>query len=116
MTSARRGEVWLVDFGDPIGREQGYRRPAVVISDDDLNAGPAGVVIVIPTTTRYLGLPVHVEIDVATSGLDDVSYARCEDIRSLSDERLITRLGSVPPEAMFRIERILGWLIGLPAV
>ena len=37
---ARRGEVWLVDFGVPVGREGGYVRPAVVVSSDMLNAGP----------------------------------------------------------------------------
>jgi PemK-like, MazF-like toxin of type II toxin-antitoxin system len=37
-----RGEVWLVDFGDPIGREQSGRRPAVVVSADLLSeAAPA---------------------------------------------------------------------------
>ena len=25
-----RGDIWLVDFGIPMGSEAGYRRPAVV--------------------------------------------------------------------------------------
>jgi mRNA interferase MazF len=49
--TARRGEVWLVDFGNPIGREQAGRRPAVVVSADRLNESLAGVVIVVPCTT-----------------------------------------------------------------
>jgi len=44
----RRGEVWLVDFDVPFGHEQGYRHPAVLVSSDDVNGGPAGVVIVVP--------------------------------------------------------------------
>lgn len=114
MNGARRGELWLVDFGDPIGHEQGYRRPALIVSDDRLNTGPAGVIIVVPTTTRRRGLAAHVEIDGDRSGLDETSYARCEDVRSIAEERLISRIGRCPPEAMFRIERVLAWLLALP--
>lgn len=114
MKGALRGDVWLVDFGDPVGREQGFRRPAVVVSDDRLNAGPAGVVVVVPTTTRRRGLPAHVEIDARQSGLDETSYARCEDVRSVAEERLIAQIGHCPPDAMFRIERVLSWLLSLP--
>lgn len=113
MSAARRGDIWLVDFGEPVGREQGLRRPAIVLSDDRLNAGPAGVVIVVPLTSRDRGLPLHVEIDPAESGLDVASYARCEDLRSVSDGRLIGRLGQAPIDALFRVEQVTRWLLGL---
>jgi mRNA interferase MazF len=35
----RRGEIWLVDFGEPVGREQAGIRPAVIVSTDALNEG-----------------------------------------------------------------------------
>ena len=111
--SGRRGEVWLVDFGEPIGREQAGRRPAVVVSADPLNESPAGVVIVVPTTTTPRGLPSHVEIDPDSSGMNEVSYAKCEDVRSISEQRLITRLGTVPAAEMFQIERVIRFLLDL---
>ena len=111
--NARRGEVWLVDFGHPVGREQSGRRPAVVVSADLLNASRSGVVIVVPTTTRRRGLPSHVEIEREGSGLDLVSYAKCEDVKSVSDERLIGRLGAVNPEVSFAISRALRFLLDL---
>jgi mRNA interferase MazF len=52
-----------VDFGEPVGREQSGRRPAVIMSADALNVSRAGVVIVVPTTTTHRGLPSHVEIE-----------------------------------------------------
>lgn len=111
--SPKRGELWLVDFGDPIGREQAGRRPAVVVSADPLNDSGVGVTIVIPTTTSYRGLPSHVEIDNATSGLDDTSYAKCEDIKSVSEQRLTARLGSVDEQVVFQIARALRFLLDL---
>jgi len=108
-----RGEVWLVDFGEPVGREQSGRRPAVVVSADPLNDSRAGIVIVVPTTTTRRGLPSHVEIERGASGLDDLSYAKCEDIKSVSEQRLIAQLGSVPDTVTFAIGRALRFLLEL---
>ncbi len=111
--TARRGEVWLVDFGEPIGHEQGYRRPAVVISADQLNRSRAELAVVLPVTTTRRGLPSHVEIEPGDSGLSHISYAKTEDIKSVSTQRLIRRLGSVPADRLNRAERALRMLLGL---
>jgi mRNA-degrading endonuclease toxin of MazEF toxin-antitoxin module len=42
------GEIWLVDLNPTQGHEQAGIRPAVVISTDLLNHGPADLVIVAP--------------------------------------------------------------------
>ena len=108
-----RGEIWLVDFGEPVGVEQAGRRPAVVISADRLNESRAGIAIVVPCTTRRRGLPSHIEIDAEASGHDAITYAKCEDIKSISGERLIKRIGTAGPGEMFRITQAVGFLIGL---
>ena len=108
-----RGEVWLIDFGEPVGREQSGRRPAVVVSADQLNDSRAGVTIVVPLTTTHRGLPSHIEIDKRGSGLDETSYAKCEDIKSVSEQRLIAQLGLVEEQVMFQIARALRFLLEL---
>ena len=110
MSRPHRGEIWLVDFGMPVG-EQGGRRPAVVVSVDSVNEGRSGIVIVVPCTTTRRGLASHVELDPTTSGLDHVTYAKCEDIKSVSDERLGSRVGHAPIDAMFDITRSIRILI-----
>jgi mRNA interferase MazF len=109
--SARRSEVWLVDFGEPVGREQAGRRPALVVSADSLNESRAGVVVVVPITTAHRGLPSHIEIDSGGSGLDELSYAKCEDVKSISEQRLIGRIGAAGEEAMFQVARVLRFLL-----
>ncbi len=111
MTRPRRGEIWLVDFGVPVGHEQAGRRPAVIVSADPLNESRAGIVIVVPCTTTRRGLTSHVELDPVSSGLDDITYAKCEDIKSISDERLIARLGDAPLDSLFEITRSLRFLL-----
>lgn len=111
--SARRGEIWLVDFGEPVGREQSGRRPAVIVSADLLNESVAGVVIVVPITTAHRGLPSHIEIEPGDSGLDEVSYAKCEDVKSISEQRIVTRLGVIDVPVAFEIGRALRFLLDL---
>ena len=109
----RRGEIWLVDFGEPVGREQAGIRPAVVVSTDALNEGPAGVVLLVPITSTRRDLPAHVEIEPEESGLDHPSYAKCEDVKSVSERRLVDRLGVVGPAPLFEIGRVLRYLLEL---
>jgi mRNA interferase MazF len=111
--TARRGEIWLVDLGEPMGREQAGRRPALIVSDDEVNDSAGEVVIVVPVTSARRGLPSHVEIDDDGSGLDQVSYAKCEDVKSVSTLRLVTRLGQAPFDVMFGVERALRFVLAL---
>jgi mRNA interferase MazF len=47
-----RGELWWVDFGDPVGSAPGYRRPAVVISSDRFNRSRLVKVLVAAVTSN----------------------------------------------------------------
>lgn len=109
----RRGEVWLVDFGEPVGREQAGVRPAVVVSTDALNEGPAGVILVVPVTSTRRGLASHIELQTGESGLDNPSYAKCEDTKAISEQRFVSRLGVAGAEAMVEIGRVLRYLLEL---
>jgi mRNA interferase MazF len=114
VASPRRGEVWLVDLSPTRGHEQAGRRPALVVSVDRFNAGRAGVVFMVPFTTRERGIPTHVEVRPPAGGLREVSWARCEDLRSLSVERLgDAPLGSVPAEILDAVSDRIRILLGL---
>lgn len=99
--------MWLTDFGEPVGREQGYRRPAVVVSADRMHRSRAGVIVVVPTTTNRRGLPSHVEVEPGESGLDAVSYAKAEDAKSVSIERLVRRFGYLPVDRLVALDVVL---------
>jgi mRNA interferase MazF len=116
--SARRGEVWLVDDGgtpedgEAVQQEK-ERHVAVVVSADALGESAAGVVLVVPTTARPRDIPSHVAIEPGRSGLASVAYARCEDLRSVPEERLTRRVGSVDPDVLAAIGRVLAMLLDL---
>lgn len=108
-----RGEVYDVDLGQPVGHEPAFRRPAVVVSVDILNNGRGGLVVVVPITTVGYGLRSHVELEPGNSGLDHVSYARCDQLRVASVERLSTRQGMINPEQIRAIDQALRFVLDL---
>lgn len=103
-----RGDIYLCDFGDPIGHEQGFRRPAVLVSASELSRH--GLPIVLPVTRTKRGYPTHVEIDGA---LPVTSYAQCEQVRTVSARRLTRRLGAVDLVALNQIDVILRRILAL---
>jgi mRNA-degrading endonuclease toxin of MazEF toxin-antitoxin module len=52
-----------------------------------------------------------VELDRATSGLDAVSHAKCEEVTSVSEPRVVARLGTTNDEARFALSRALRFLL-----
>ena len=40
------GEVWWIDFGEPVGSEPAYLRPALVVSSDRFNRSRIATVVV----------------------------------------------------------------------
>ncbi len=108
-----RGEVYHVDLGRPVGHEPAFRRPAVVVSVDILNNGPGGLVIVVPITTTGYGLRSHVELEPEGSGLDHTSYARCDQLRVVSVERLSSRRGMIGSDQMRAVDQALRFVLDL---
>ena len=108
-----RGDVWQVSFGPVRGREQDGERPAVVISVDELNSGPAELLIVIPMTTRRKGISWHVFVPKGEAGLDFDSYIKVEDVTSISKERLVRYRGNLTYPRVEQIQHILRVLLGL---
>jgi mRNA interferase MazF len=108
-----RGEVYYVDLGQPVGHEPAFRRPAVVVSVDILNNGPGGLVIVVPITATRYGLRSHVELEPETSGLDRISYARCDQLRVVSVERLSSRHSMIGPGQLRAIDQALRFVLDL---
>jgi mRNA interferase MazF len=109
----RRGEIWLVNLNPTKGHEQSGIRPAVIISVDEFNLCPAELVIVVPVTSKNKNIPLHVEIQPDSSGLAKVSFAKPEDIRSISKERLVKKIGQIPKEKLQELEEKIKILLGL---
>ena len=108
-----RGEVWMVDLSPPLGREQDGMRPALVLSVDKFNHGPAGLVIVVPMTKTQRRIPMHVPVPAGEAGLTSDSYIKCEDLRSISKDRFVRHVGDVTFPRIESVQKYVRVLLGL---
>ncbi len=113
MADPSRGEVWLVDLAPTRGHEPAGTRPGLVVSVDPFNHGPAGLVVVLPLTSVAKGIPFHVEIHPPEGGVKLKSFIKCEDVRSVANDRLSRRWGKVSGNTLMAVEDRLRILLGL---
>ncbi len=113
MPEPMRGEVWNVNLDPTKGREQKGTRPALVVSHSTFNRSAAELVVIVPLTTTFRGIPLHVRIDPPEGGVRRVSFAKIEDVRSISKERLTSRFGSVSGATLAQVADRLRILLDL---
>jgi mRNA interferase MazF len=93
----KQSEIWLIDLDPTKGAEIQKKRPAIIVNDDRLGKLP--LKIIVPITDwkdRYDIAPWMVKLEPnTTNGLSKVSSADCFQIRSLSQERLIKKIGNI---------------------
>ena len=113
MIPPRRGEVWLVSLDPTKGHEQAGVRPALVLSVDGVNASAAGLVTVLPITSKARAVRTRVEVLPPEGGLTLVSYVIGEQTRTVSKSRLTKALGMVTPATMAKVADVVRVLLGL---
>lgn len=103
-----RGSVWLVNLDPTVGHEQAKQRPCIVISANTYNQGNAGLVLIMPITSKQRDLYWYVSMVPPEGGLDKKSYIICDQVRSLSVQRFSSKmLGLVSDYTMEQIEERL---------
>jgi mRNA interferase MazF len=101
-------QLWVVDFSASIGHEQAGVRPAIVVGSARHCSFRTDMALVIPLTTRDRGLRHHVRITSVSSGVRQPSWARTEEITSVSTLRLgQSPIGTASPE---EIAELCMWL------
>ncbi|NOY43206.1 MAG: type II toxin-antitoxin system PemK/MazF family toxin [Planctomycetes bacterium] len=101
-----QGEVWWVDFGEPIGSAPGFRRPVVVVQSDALNRSRIGTVVCVPLTSnlKWADAPGNVLLKGKQTGLPKDSVANVSLIVALDKNQLSERSGKLSKR---KIEAIL---------
>jgi mRNA interferase MazF len=108
----RRGEVRLTDLDRARASEADKRRPAIIVSNDRANVTAArlgkGVVTVVPVTSNIARVfAFQVLLPAEASGLRVDSKAQCEQVRSVSVQRLGPVFGQLPPSLMGAVDEAL---------
>jgi mRNA interferase MazF len=110
-----RGEVYEARLDPTEGSEQAGSRPVIIISRNAINAH-SSIILAIPCST-YRGrhiYPSQTLLRAPEGGLADDSIAMAEQLRVLSQSRLLRRRGVLSADALARVERALLIACDLP--
>jgi mRNA interferase MazF len=90
-------DIWLVNLDPTVGAEIRKTRPCVILNNDDIGVLP--LKIVAPVTdykTKYEKNPWMVSVESGTlNGLSKKSVIDIFQMRSLSENRMIKKIGSL---------------------
>lgn len=111
----KRSEIWLVNLDPTIGAEIQKNRPAIIINDDSLGVLPLKVIIPLSDwKSRYEQADWMVKIEVDNlNNLTKTSTADCFQVRSVSEKRLIKKIGRISESNLFALEIALSKVLGI---
>jgi mRNA interferase MazF len=101
-----RGDIWWADFGIPFKSETGFRRPVLIIQDDNFNQSNIHTIVVVPFSTN-LNLevaPGNVFVHKKESGLSKDSVIVVSQITAVDKSRLIEKVKKLPVSVFEEVE------------
>jgi len=117
-----RGDVYFVDLAATMAKEQGWRRPVLVVSDDAINRQPLVATVVVGTDSRHVpaDYPTNVRVAAQESGLPRDTVFLCFQVRSLDPAWFVAArsgqeglAGRLPAARMAEVEQALRLVLGL---
>jgi mRNA interferase MazF len=102
----KQGEIWLINLDPTIGAEIQKTRPAVIVNDNLLGKLP--LKIIVPITDwkdKYAIAPWMIKLEPDRNNhLSKVSAADCFQVRSVSEQRFVNKLGHISLESLDEIK------------
>ncbi|MFW6140904.1 MAG: type II toxin-antitoxin system PemK/MazF family toxin [Acidobacteriota bacterium] len=111
----KRGDVVIVDLEPIRGSETGKTRPCVVIQNDIGNKYSPVTIVAVITSQKEISkqYPTDVWISKKEGGLNKNSIVQCDQIRTITKERIKTNLGHFDLTIMKDVNKALKISLGL---
>ncbi len=110
----RAGDIFQVDFGDPVGSEPGFVRPALIVTSDLILDRNPKIIHVVPITSN-IGQALPTEILLDDVALPKASAAQVHLCTAVSPDRFTSaRQGNVGPATLAQVRSILADLLDIP--
>jgi mRNA interferase MazF len=106
-----RGDLYWAELSPVRGREQAGNRPELVLSHDVFNER-SGTVIAVAITSQEPRAGFPLTLELAATKLPKRSWVKVSQVRTLSTERLGTRIGRVSLEELEQVVEGLNEIIG----
>ena len=110
----KQGEIWLINLDPAVGAEMNKTRPAVIVSDDRLGKLPLKIIAPVTDWKEHYSIaPWMIAISPTNeNGLTKESSIDCFQIRSVSKNRLIKRIGHIEYHEILRVQEGIIKVIG----
>ena len=112
----RQREIWLVNLDPTIGSEIRKTRPCVIVGDDAIGILPLKLVAPITDLKeRYHQVPWMVILTPdAVNNLAKPSALDLFQVRCLSEERLVRKVGEITLQELSQVQGALKTVFGIP--
>lgn len=110
-----RGDVWLVKLNPTVGTEISKTRPCIIVNDDAIGILPLKVIVPITDwKDSYAARPWMVKLEPSIeNSLAKVSAVDTFQIRSVSETRLVRKLGELSNSSMLLISQALAAVLSI---
>jgi mRNA interferase MazF len=111
----KRGDIWLADFGEPVGSRPAMVGPFVVVQADFINRIRISTVfgLAITSNLALAELPGNVVLEPYQSGLPKTSVVNMTQVATLNKTDLLEYVYHLSAESMAKIEDGLRLVQGL---
>ena len=111
----KRGDIILVDLEPVKGSETGKIRPCIVIQNDIGNKFSSTTIVAIITSQKEISkeYPTDVWVEKNKDGLNLDSIIQGDQIRTISKERIVKKLGHFDDVIMKKIDEAIRISLGL---
>lgn len=111
-----RGDIWLINLDPTIGEEIKKTRPVIIVNDNEIGILPLKVIVPITDWKNHYALVdwmVKIEPNIY-NGLEKTSVIDTFQVRSVSHQRFIKRLGRVSDYLLRQITYALSLVLNIP--
>jgi mRNA interferase MazF len=111
MARILRGEIRWADLNPVRGKEQAGNRPVLILSHDVFNER-SGTVIAVALTSQPQRAAFPLTFELHSQDLSKRSWVKISQIRTLSIERIGSRIARATPEEVAQVVEGLNEIIG----
>ncbi|MGC9309493.1 MAG: type II toxin-antitoxin system PemK/MazF family toxin [Candidatus Nanoarchaeia archaeon] len=104
----KRGDIFLADLEPIKGKEQGGKRPVLIIQNNISNKhSPTTIIAAITSKIYEKEYPTNVFILKTDSGLNKDSTIMLNQIRTIDNSRLFKKVGALDSFVMNKVDKAL---------
>jgi len=110
-----QGEIWLVNLDPTLGAEMNKTRPALIVSDNGLGKLPLKIIVPITGWKEHYNIaPWMIKIEPhKKNGLSKISSIDCFQIRSISQQRLVEKIGEITVDEISKVHEGILMVLGI---